>query len=290
MSNKVYYKECSCKYCNKEFSTINGLNGHIRYCKFNPTKKHAWNKGLSKDNNENVLKYTKSMTETKNSEKWKSEHIIWNKGLTKETSTSVAKYTDSMKITKSAEEWKQQLDISIRNKYNGKHYTQTDEYKETCKKKCLERYGVTHPMHVQHIFDKTLNSTYRRKEYKLPSGVTIKIQGYENYAYDHIFANGYSESDIEFDLPKILYTYDGKSRRYYPDIYIKTENLIIEVKSTYTMECNKERNILKHQATIDNGYDHEFWIVIPHKEIYKVRDVNEYYTRTPMGRNNIRRI
>ena len=290
MKSKTYYRDCKCEFCNKEFKTINGMNGHKVHCKLNPSKITIWNKGLTKETNELVSQYTKSMTETKNTTEWKDSHDAWNKGLTKETSDSVLKYTTSMNLTKSTLEWKEELKTLIYAKYDGKHYTQTSEYKEKCRTLCFIRYGVYHPMHVQQIFDKTLNATYRRKEYELPDGKIIKVQGYENYAFDYIFAHNYSIADIEFKLPELFYTFNDKKCRYYPDIFLKSENLLIEVKSTYTMECDKDKNILKQKATTDQGFNHEFWIIIPNKEIYKVRNVDEYYSRIPMGRNNIRRV
>jgi len=35
-------------------------------------------------------------------------------------------------------------------------------------------------------------------------------------------------------MPEIWYEFEDKRRRYYPDIYIKSQNKIIEVKSDYT--------------------------------------------------------
>lgn len=290
IKDKTYYRECSCEFCGKVFNNINGLNGHRPYCKFNPNKLSAWNKGLTKETNENVLKYSKSSANTKSKDEYKENHPIWNKGLTKETSESVLKYSESMVATKSNNEWKEQLRLKIHEKYDGKHFTQTDKYKETCKEKCFEKYGVEHPMQVQRIFDKTLNATYRRKDYILPDGRVIKIQGYENYALDYLFENGYTVDDIEFSLPKIFYKNGKRKSRYYPDIFIKTENMLIEVKSTYTVECNKDINVLKQKSSIEHGFEHEFWVIDPNKEIYKIRNINEYYSRKPVGRNCIRRI
>jgi hypothetical protein len=227
MKSKTYYRECKCEFCNKEFNTINGLNGHRRYCKLNPNKLSAWNKGLTKETNEIVSQYTNSMNATKNTTEWKDSYEAWNKGLTKETNDSVLKYTESMKLTKNTSEWKEECKTLIYAKYNGKHFTQTAEYKEKWREMCFVRYGVYHPMQVQHIFDKTLNATYRRKEYELPDGNIIKVQGYENYAFDYIFKNNYSINDIEFKLPELFYMYRGNQCRYYPDIFLKSDNLLI---------------------------------------------------------------
>jgi hypothetical protein len=75
------------------------------------------------------------------------------------------------------------------------------------------------------------------------------------------------------EVPKIKYEIDGKISYYFPDIYIKSLNKIIEVKSTWTYEINKEKNIEKSKACTDAGYAFEFWIYSSKGktlEIYKI--------------------
>jgi hypothetical protein len=50
-------------------------------------------------------------------------------------------------------------------------------------------------------------------------------------------------------MPDIFYMIGTKMHKYYPDIYIPNENLIIEVKSTYTISQNLEMNQAKFEAT-----------------------------------------
>lgn len=68
-------------------------------------------------------------------------------------------------------------------------------------------------------------------------------------------------SDIQKLTGKILYEHDGKIKRYYPDIYIISENKIIEVKSKYTYLKDLEINNLKMKACIDRGFSFEFMII-----------------------------
>ena len=68
---------------------------------------------------------------------------------------------------------------------------------------------------------------------------------------------GYTHEDIitnRADVPEIWYDEDNKKHRYYCDAYIPKINTIYEVKSTWTYEIAKEKNILKQQACIDAGY------------------------------------
>ena len=47
---------------------------------------------------------------------------------------------------------------------------------------------------------------------------------------------------------------------YFPDIYIEKDNLISEVKSTYFMEKDYDKNMRKEVATKEAGYDFRFMI------------------------------
>jgi hypothetical protein len=100
-------------------------------------------------------------------------------------------------------------------------------------------------------------SGYAWKEYTLPSGKVIKYQGYEG-RYIKVLLRKYGEDNITFekkDIPKIQYLGEGgKYHYYFPDFYIPCENLIIEIKSRWTYEADKEKNQIKFNATVTNGF------------------------------------
>jgi hypothetical protein len=52
-------------------------------------------------------------------------------------------------------------------------------------------------------------------------------------------------TEIREEIGLINYLMEEKERIYLPDIYIKPDNKIIEVKSKYTYELEIEKNILK---------------------------------------------
>lgn len=98
----------------------------------------------------------------------------------------------------------------------------------------------------------------------MPSGKIINIQGYENFAIDELL-NTYTEDEIitqRKDIPEVWYfnPNDQKQHRYYPDIWIPKDNLIIEIKSTWTMKKYYDINKLKEQATIELGYNFKYLI------------------------------
>lgn len=105
------------------------------------------------------------------------------------------------------------------------------------------------------------------------SGKIIGIQGFENLALDELIKiYKINENNILTSkryMPKIFYKLKNKAYRYYPDIWIKPENKIIEVKSYYTYNKELIKNINKALATRKLGYDFEFWIYTPEsKNIY----------------------
>ena len=53
---------------------------------------------------------------------------------------------------------------------------------------------------------------------------------------------------------------DNKRRRYYTDIYIPFENLIIEVKSTWTYKIEEKITQQKLLAAKDLGYNTLLWV------------------------------
>jgi len=117
-------------------------------------------------------------------------------------------------------------------------------------------------MHIPEIAEKVL-SGYKgyyniNKFYILPSGKKVRIQGYENKTFDKLFKLGYDENDLlwkKSDMPEIWYVMDGTKHRYYPDFFIKKENLIIETKSVYTLNIEKEQNNKKFEAVKSAGFN-----------------------------------
>ena len=117
-------------------------------------------------------------------------------------------------------------------------------------------------------YDKQELSKKLFKQYKFPSGEIRNIQGYENIALDELVKK-FKEDDIitkRTEMPKIIYELKGKEHRYYPDIWIKSINKIIEVKSCYTYRKELIKNINKALATRKLKFDFEFWIYTPEKK------------------------
>lgn len=179
-------------------------------------------------------------------------------------------YRDEMKVLMSSGDYKDKMSEIVKTRFENEEYckkhsasvrkvTSTKAYKEKLSKITTENWK--NPEYAK----KCLLNGRKYKKYKMPSGKTVKIQGYENFALD-LLLKKYNEDDIfiSFEMFKIIpyisYNFKNKSHRYYPDIFIKSTNTIIEVKSNWTFELHKDMNIAKKQACISEGYNFEFLI------------------------------
>ena len=121
--------------------------------------------------------------------------------------------------------------------------------------------GVKHLMQVPEFLTKAqksrMQNKYQTKDYVFPSGRVEIIQGYEDIAIDELLET-HHEDDLVIDddkTPVIYYEFEGKTHRYFCDIWIPKTNQVVEVKSNYTWEIDLGRNKAKEKATIASGFD-----------------------------------
>ena len=165
---------------------------------------------------------------------------------------------------------------SILNKYNVEYPFQSKKYQEIFKNKCLQKYGVEYPHQVPEIAEKAHKNSYRKKIYILPSGKELICQGYEPFALEKLIKEeNITEEDIVTgckNVPQIWYNDEQcKKHRHYVDIFIPSQNLCIEVKSTWTAEKKKDNIYLKQNAAKDLGYQYEIWIFNAKKELLEIK-------------------
>lgn len=173
-------------------------------------------------------------------------------------------------------------------RYGFEYATQSEEVKEKTRETCLKKYGfefaTQHPdtkrkvietnrikygvdniMHNEEIYKRHLMACYKTKDYKLPSGKIIQIQGYENFGLDYIFKTyNPKESNIitqRDKVPEILwFDENGKQHRHYVDIFYLSRNTCIEIKSTWTIKLDTENIFLKQKYAKEAGYRYQIWV------------------------------
>ena len=148
--------------------------------------------------------------------------------------------------------------------YGCDHPWKNESVKEKRKETFKQIYGCDHPMQNAAIAEKALKSSWRVKEYIFPSGRKVYVQGYEPQALQLLLESGTHENDIEVSrtaVPCIKYKDRTRERRYYPDIFIKSQNHLIEVKGAHTATIDTEIIQAKLDACRAVGFSIQLWLV-----------------------------
>jgi len=158
---------------------------------------------------------------------------------------------------------KEKIKITCLEKYGVEYSLQSQEVKDKIKATCLIKYGVEYSQQNPEIAEKISKSSYSRKDYTCPSGKIMHVQGYEPYALDDLIKI-INEDEIKtgaINVPEIWYNdNEGLKHRHHVDIFIPSQNMCIEVKSTWTAEKKKDNIFKKQQAGKELGYNYEIWI------------------------------
>jgi len=153
--------------------------------------------------------------------------------------------------------------LTYNNSYITEHHIILPNYIPKSNKIIIDTFQIIN--RTISVIDKSTFSG-KFKGYILPSGKIAIIQGYEPFALD-ILLKTYNEDQLflENKVPSILWTdSNNKLRKYTADIYIPSENKLIEVKSTWTYKPRDSHGAdllkLAPLACIAQGYTYEYWI------------------------------
>ena len=183
-------------------------------------------------------------------------------GFEKSKNTNIEKFGFPYAIQN--EEIKEKIRNTNMERYGVEYPSQNKGIMKKMQDTCFERHGVRHPLQNEEIFKKAVSKMKSFKTFKFPSGNIIEIQGYEHFALKELLDNGIIEEDIitgSDNVPEIWYI-DGenKKRRHYVDIYIKSQNRCIEVKSEWTLKLQEKFMSYKQNTAKTIGYEYEIWI------------------------------
>jgi hypothetical protein len=271
-SKKDFYDKLEISFQCKDKLHINTLNIHSFGNKKSKIKDSSLFCQVCKDENDNLLhtqKFIKDVVE-------KTGHSIIDVNFS--TRKINYKCGNCNSINKS---FTQNFDIFTTrfcNKcQNNKRITDTEYRKSIIQKyeaTCMERYGVRNVSQDPVIFDKIVKKSYTVKKYKFPSGKVVRIQGYEGFAIDDLLSENIAEDDLVFtkDIPTFSYMDDNDTQHvYHPDIFVKSLNLIVEVKSDYTYTKELRKNYLKFCKVIESGY--RLRVMIYNDKFKSVKDI-----------------
>ena len=159
---------------------------------------------------------------------------------------------------------KEKYKATSMERYGFENPSQVPAVKEKYKETSMERYGVENPMKNSEVSEKASHNAYKAYDYNYPSGKTIRLQGYERFAIDDLLSENINEDDIitkRTEVPECFYKdSEGNIHRYFVDILIQSQKLCIEVKSTWTLDKNREKVVLTKKALEDLGYKCEIWV------------------------------
>jgi hypothetical protein len=154
------------------------------------------------------------------------------------------------------------------------HPMKSKEIQQKMRNKFKAKHGVDHPMKVKEIMEKCFRNALFYKDYEFPSGYIQKVQGYEPFCLnDLLYEHNINEKEIidgYKNMPTFPYIFDHEKHDYYPDIYIPSLNLIIEVKSNYTITINYDLILAKINACKNAGYNAEIWVYNKEEELVDV--------------------
>lgn len=228
------------------------------------TTKETANQRLEKTKENNIRRYGVESTNSLDSVKTKKKNTLLSRyGVDHQLKIPAVAAKVSLKNSENAEQRLSKASITNLEKYGCENPSSNQEVKSRRTATMIERFGVENASQNVEIHKKQSRSL--AYEYIFPSGNSVKVQGYEGRALDCLLKI-FKEEDIVIGknkMPEIWYKIDNRNHRYFPDIYIPKENLIIEVKCEWTYKKDLDtlsKNISKRDGTISLGYKHHFMI------------------------------
>jgi uncharacterized C2H2 Zn-finger protein len=132
-----------------------------------------------------------------------------------------------------------------KEKYGNENYNNIEKFK----KPSLQKYGFENPNQNLKVFCKGEKTRFHSYNY-----LSTNIHYRGNYELDFL-EKYYNKLDIQ-NAPFIKYFFENKNKIYFPDFYISSLNLIVEIKNSYLAKKDKKIIEAKRKATIANGFNY----------------------------------
>lgn len=121
----------------------------------------------------------------------------------------------------------------------------------------LANHGVRCSAHSPDILTKIQASRFKQKTFDIDGRTFTGLLGYEPQALNYLVnTRGVRATSIVSGLKKtrsFTYKHKGKDRKYYPDFEIPASNLVVEVKSEWTLKRDLPTLAAKIHAVTSSG-------------------------------------
>jgi hypothetical protein len=208
--------------------------------------------------------HVKQKTKNTNLQKYGFNSTLQNKDVKQKTkNTNLLKY--GVEYPSQNQEVKNKVKQTCLKRFGVEYCLQSEEVKNKGKHTNIQKYGYECYQHNKIAAENAAKKAYKLKTFITPSGKSILCQGYEPFALEYLlYGINIKEKHIitsRNDVPDIWYIDENnKKHRHYVDIFIPTENLCIEVKSTWTIKQKNDNIFLKQNAAKELGYKYEIWV------------------------------
>lgn len=250
-----------CKICNTTYKNYNSLAKHISHTHKEINRKDYYDKyvrimsSICKCGASKKFRNLQEGYRTYCSIKCRSMfHDMKGTNLGKKQNKSVINRRISNTNQKTKE---QKRKSTMMKRYGVDNPAKLTTFKEKARKTSIKKYGTNWPIQSKSVFEK------RPKFGKTWKTVTIDEKEFFVQGYEDIFLEQHNDFNISIDelihgksmCPSFSWKDDQNiEHKYYPDFYVPSKNLIIEIKSTWTYEIHLKENKQKFASVINQGY------------------------------------
>ena len=247
------YKNCCSKECSIIYTYNRTKKSNLeKYGVFNPYQRNDVKEKSKKTCLKNYgVKYSMQSEEIRKKGKKTKERKYNNENyinLEKRKQTCLEKYgVDHIFKDKNCKEKRKQTWIK---KYGVEYPSQNKEVKLKTKRTNLKKLGVEYPMQNKLVLEKSQKSGYKLKQFK---NTNLWYQGTFELDFLNSFYNLFP--DIQRG-PTVKYKLQGNNHYYFPDFYIPSLNLIIEIKNLYRYKLNLLKIKIQEKFVKENNFNY----------------------------------
>ena len=156
--------------------------------------------------------------------------------------------------------------------FGGKSPFSSKETHTKSKNTLLKKYGVEHVSQLDSVKKKKARVNYFSTSTKSTKFRNTDIWYQGSYELDFL-EKYYNKFPNITKAPTIKYLFEEENKIYFPDFYIPSLNLIIEIKNSYLLKKDKEKIKAKEKATISKGFNYIIIVNKNYKNLNKILNV-----------------